>query len=96
MRAPYGLHSVRNLDFATSLIFVCGLDEVCGPALTITLEWSESLNDLDLAVTEPDGTLVRFSNLVGVSKSSNGARLKHIHILQGSPRCFDSLSKQKY
>ncbi|CAN0433790.1 unnamed protein product, partial [Ascophyllum nodosum] len=40
-------------------------DEVCGPALTIILEWSESLNDLDLAVTEPDGTLVRFSNMVG-------------------------------
>ena len=53
--------------------FVCGLDEVCGPALTIILEWSESLNDLDLAVTEPDGTLVRFSNMVGVSESSKGA-----------------------
>ena len=48
--------------------FVCGLDEVCGPALTITLDRSESLNDLALAVTEPDGTLVRFSNMVGVSK----------------------------
>ena len=53
--------------------FVCGLDVVCGPALTTILEWSETLNDLDLAVTEPDDTLVRFSNMVGVSESSNGA-----------------------
>ena len=73
VRAPYRVHSVRNLAFATPMSFVCGLDEVCGPALTITLEWSESLTDLDLAVTEPDGTLVRFSNMVGVSKSSNDA-----------------------
>ena len=54
------------------MLFVCGLGEVCGPALTITLEWSESLNDVDLTVTEPDDTLVRFSNMVGVSKSLNG------------------------
>ena len=76
MREPYGGHSLRNLVFATPMSFLCGLDEVCGPALTITLEWSESLNDLDLAVTEPDGTWVRFSKIVGVSKSPNRARLK--------------------
>ena len=67
MRAIYRVHSVRKLAFVTPMFFVCGLDEDCSPALTISLEWSESSSDLDLYVTEPDGTLVRFGNLVGVS-----------------------------
>ncbi|CAM9421032.1 unnamed protein product [Ascophyllum nodosum] len=43
----------------------CIIDEVCGPALTITLEWSEIASDLDLFVTEPDGSIVSFARMVG-------------------------------
>ena len=72
--------------------FVCGLDEVRGPALIIILEWSESFNDLDLAVTEPNGTLVRFSNMVGVSESSNGA-VRSISIFCREVSAVSSLSR---
>ena len=44
--------------FVTPMPFICGLAEVCGPALTITLEWEETESDLDLLVTEPDGSIV--------------------------------------
>ncbi|CAN0220511.1 unnamed protein product [Ascophyllum nodosum] len=43
----------------------CIIDEVCGPALTITLEWEETESDLDLLVTEPDGSIVSFASMVG-------------------------------
>ncbi|CAN0025918.1 unnamed protein product, partial [Ascophyllum nodosum] len=43
----------------------CIIDEVCGPALTITLEWEETDSDLDLMVTEPDGSVVSFALMVG-------------------------------
>ena len=66
--------------FVTPMPFVCGLAEVCGPALTITLEWEETDSDLDLMVTEPDGSIVSFASMVGVSAHSNGARLRHIRL----------------
>ena len=66
--------------FVTPMPFVCGLAEVCGPALTITLEWEETDSDLDLMVTEPDGSIVSFASMVGVSAHSNGARLRHVRL----------------
>ena len=71
--------------------FVCGLAEVCGPALTITLEWSEIASDLDLFVTEPDGSIVSFARMVGVSAHSNGASLRHVQLFMGNYRLSDSL-----
>ena len=69
--------------FVTPMPFVCGLAEVCGPALTITLEWEETDGELDLFVTEPDGSLVNFASMVGVSAHSNGARLRRVRLFQG-------------
>ena len=67
--------------FVTPMPFVCDLEEPpCGPALTITLEWSETASDLDLMVTEPDGSIVSFAVMVGVSAHSNGARLRHVQL----------------
>ena len=66
--------------FVTPMPFVCGLAEVCGPALTITLEWEETDSDLDLMVTEPDGSIVSFASMVGVSANSNSARLRHVRL----------------
>ena len=66
--------------FVTPMPFVCGLADVCGPALTITLEWEETDSDLDLMVTEPDGSIVSFASMVGVSAHSNGARLRHVRL----------------
>ncbi|CAN0465773.1 unnamed protein product, partial [Ascophyllum nodosum] len=43
----------------------CIIEEPCGPALTITLEWSETASDLDLFVTEPGGSIVSFASMVG-------------------------------
>ena len=64
----------------TPMSFVCGLAEVCGPALTITLEWEETESDLDLLVTEPDGSIVSFASMVGVSAHSNDSRLRHVRL----------------
>ena len=69
--------------FVTPMPFVCGLAEVCGPALTITLEWEAIDSELDLVVTEPDGSIVNFASMVGVSAHSNGVRLRHVRLLQG-------------
>ena len=66
--------------FVTPMPFVCGLAEVCGPALTITLEWEETESDLDLLVTEPDGSIVSFASMVGVSAHSNDSRLRHVRL----------------
>ena len=67
--------------FVTPMPFLCGLKEPpCGPALTITLEWEETDSDLDLMVTEPDGSTVSFATMVGVSAHSNGARLRHVRL----------------
>ncbi|CAN0119386.1 unnamed protein product, partial [Ascophyllum nodosum] len=45
--------------------FVGDIEGPCGPALTITLSWSEVESDLDLFVTEPGGEVVSFANMVG-------------------------------
>ena len=66
--------------FVTPIPFVCGLAEVCGPALTITLEWEETESDLDLLVTEPDGSIVSFASMVGVSAYSNDPCLRHVRL----------------
>ena len=67
--------------FVTPMPFVCGLEEPpCGPALTITLEWSETASDLDLLVTEPNGSIVSFARMAGVSAHLNGARLRHVQL----------------
>ena len=66
--------------FVTPMPFVCDSAEVCGPALTITLEWEETESDLDLLVTEPDGSIVSFASMVGVSAHSNGAHLRHVRL----------------
>lgn len=42
-------------------------NEACNPPLTITLEWSDAISDVDLFIIEPDGTAVNFRNTVGVS-----------------------------
>ena len=61
--------------------FVGDIEGPCGPALTITLSWTEVESDLDLYVTEPGGEVVRFANMVGVSAYLNGACLRHVRIL---------------
>ena len=74
-------YTIQSISlFVTPMPFVCGLAEVCGPALTITLEWEETDSDLDLLVTEPDGSIVSFASMVGVSAHSNGARLRHVRL----------------
>ena len=82
--AKYAQHLEYTMQIislvVTPMPFVCGLAEVCGPALTITLEWEETDSDLDLLVTEPDGSIVSFASMVGVSAHSNGARLRHVRL----------------
>ena len=73
-------YTMQIISLVTPMPFVCGLAEICGPALTITLEWEETDSDLDLLVTEPDGSIVSFASMVGVSAHSNGARLRHIRL----------------
>ena len=64
----------------TPMPFVRGLAEICGPELTITLEWEETDSDLDLFVTEPDDSIASFASMVGLSAHSNGARLRHVRL----------------
>ena len=64
------------------MLFVGDIDDgVCGPALTITLEWSEPGIDIDLIVTEPNGPGVSFYNSMGVSAPLDYARLRLVHLL---------------
>lgn len=42
----------------------------CVPSLTITLEWSDDISDVDLFVTEPGGTVVSYQVDFGVSAAS--------------------------
>ena len=77
------------------MFFVGDIDDgVCGPALTITLEWSEPASDLILCVTEPDGTMVNTDfNIIGVSARLNCARLRPAHLYRGS-RLFAPLLEE--
>lgn len=59
-----GMDTVFALDISNSA--------ECDPSLTLTLEWSDAYADLDLYVTEPDGTFVSWGNTEGV-RATGGA-----------------------
>ena len=64
------------------MLFVGDIDDgVCGPALTITLEWSEPDSNLQLLIVKPTGQPVGFGDLMGVSAHLNCARWRPVHLL---------------